>query len=181
MSVNELIREIHENATAHGWWEKARDFGEICALIHSELSEALEEYRANRPAFYVEGCLTLTDPEDWNGEKPEGIVTELADAIIRIFDYFGHEGVTLDFDPLKPSDETDDIAEYASFGEFVANCHADVTAAYDDVNGERREYLIDCISRIATYVGDEGFLRSVIAVKCEYNKTRPYKHGGKLI
>ena len=38
------VREIHENAVAHGWWIEDRDFGEICALIHSELSEALEEY-----------------------------------------------------------------------------------------------------------------------------------------
>lgn len=46
------VQEIHENAVAHGWWIEDRDFGEICALIHSELSEALEEYRDSRPMIY---------------------------------------------------------------------------------------------------------------------------------
>ena len=41
--LNELAKEIHENAKAHGWWEKNRTLPEVLALCHSELSEALEE------------------------------------------------------------------------------------------------------------------------------------------
>ena len=43
MTVNEFAKEVHENAVAHGWWETARSFPEVAALIHSEVSEALEE------------------------------------------------------------------------------------------------------------------------------------------
>ena len=45
MTVNEFAKEVHENAVAHGWWETARSFPEVAALLHSEVSEALEEWR----------------------------------------------------------------------------------------------------------------------------------------
>lgn len=42
-TLNEWARDIHQNAVAHGWWDEPRSFGDIVALCHSELSEALEE------------------------------------------------------------------------------------------------------------------------------------------
>jgi len=51
--LNELAKQIHEIAVAHGWWENECPFPEIVALCHSELSEALEEYRHGRPMSNV--------------------------------------------------------------------------------------------------------------------------------
>lgn len=84
MSINELAKDIHKNAVEHGWWEKERPLGEVIALIHTELSEAFEEYRDGKPMVYKEG------------EKPEGIAVELIDAVIRIFDYLAHEKVDIE-------------------------------------------------------------------------------------
>lgn len=45
MTISELQQEVHQTAKEHGWWEEPPSFPEIIALIHSEASEALEEYR----------------------------------------------------------------------------------------------------------------------------------------
>ena len=110
MNIKNFVTEVHENAKAHGWWDdETRSFAELIALCHSELSEALEEYRKGR---FPHETYQSADG------KPEGIPSELADVIIRIFDMCGH-------------------------------------------------YDID--------------IEAAIFEKHEFNKTRPYKHGGKVI
>ena len=84
-TLNDLAKEIYENAKSHGWWDKERSFGDIIALCHSELSEALEEYRNGKPMIYY--------GED---EKPEGVAVEIIDCIIRILDWAGHENIDVD-------------------------------------------------------------------------------------
>ena len=82
-TINTLACEANKNAVEHGWWEDERSFGEVVALMHSELSEALEYARKN--------------PNATSDHIPEftGVEEELADVIIRIFDYAGMKNLRL--------------------------------------------------------------------------------------
>lgn len=97
--LNELAEKIHNDAVAHGFWDDSpRNFGEMLALCHSELSEALEEDRSGMPGayFFKDDGLLCVDIDDSGVHKMEGTATEMIDCMIRILDYLGHEAVDID-------------------------------------------------------------------------------------
>ena len=104
MTISEIVERAHENAVKHGFWESEPEFGTAMALIHSELSEALEEMRAGNkirpgnpvPMVYYSGGGCVASVPTKCCLKPEGVAIELADAVIRIADLCGHMGIDLD-------------------------------------------------------------------------------------
>jgi hypothetical protein len=107
MTLNELGKLANENAKAHGFYDDPNPIPQQIAMMHSELSEALEEYRDGRMGLELSST-----------GKPVGFPYEMADLIIRVVDSCYELGIDLD---------------------------------------------------------------NAVAVKMTYNKTRPYKHGRKVI
>lgn len=75
-SLDDWAHHVHAAAQKHGWHDEERSVGDIIALLHSELSEALEEYRETGD---------VNKAEMFYG-KPEGFPIELADVLIRLLD-----------------------------------------------------------------------------------------------
>lgn len=83
--MSDMQEQIYKTAEDHGWWEGEPNIPEKLALIHSEVSEALEEYRKGIELDHV----YLADPKDPTS-KPEGFGVELADVVIRVLDLCGY-------------------------------------------------------------------------------------------
>lgn len=105
MTVNEYAKDVHENAVAHGWYDEKISFPEVAAMIHCEISEAIQEYREGKPLIY--GCCGFNGSyceHEQNCDKgkkdcsckPEGLAVELCDAVMRIFDYLAYCGVDIE-------------------------------------------------------------------------------------
>lgn len=88
MKLKQLVKfakACHKNSTEKGWWHKKNGkpikvtstlIASKMALVHAEISEALEEVRKGEDYYKMY----------LDGKKPEGMVVELADAVIRILE-----------------------------------------------------------------------------------------------
>lgn len=83
MTITELVNAAYATAKQKGWHDEDRNDAECIALMHSELSEALEAMR--KPEL-----------KDTHLPHLDAVGVELADTIVRIFDYCGMRNIDLE-------------------------------------------------------------------------------------
>lgn len=188
--INELIQECHKTSVEKGFYDNVNPFDERfistqIALMHSEISEALEEVLNNRYGIYYR--------EDG---KPEGFVIELADFLIRMFDLCG--ALNLDLATALTIVEKHCrivIDEELHVIKELALLHKELTEALEQVRDSKYSMVYmgnsyvpkgmvcefaHCYNHIVKLCDVTCLclpIYEAIKIKTEYNKKRQYKHG----
>ena len=79
--LREIQRTIWSTAEEHGWHGEDDTVPVKLVMIHSEVSEALEEYRNAEEGDDLAAVYYTA-----SSKKPEGFGVELADIVIRVLD-----------------------------------------------------------------------------------------------
>jgi hypothetical protein len=196
--IEDQVEYFHGVARSKGWWpgldqpwgRSAEDGGYPCnveeklALIVNEVvGEALEDYRSGRP---------LTEIRLTEKGKPEGFLTELADAHIRILDLVGGLDATSQFASSTHGRLALGAAGIDGSQSVPANVAAGLKWVTEPLyHGEATPStagyafgLARCFVRLHVFAQCHDLhdaLLSVIDRKAAFNLGRPFRHGGKIV
>jgi len=103
--INDLSKKVHENARSKGFYDYKKNIGEMLALIHSEVSEALEADRNKQycninsaESNVLMGWIDDIDfQKDYKDKVKGSFEEEMADIVIRVMDMCAFKGIDLEY------------------------------------------------------------------------------------
>lgn len=172
--LNQWAKEIHDNATAHGWHEEKHSPEHWLSLVMCEVAEAIEADRKGLLYSKTIVCYA-TDSSfcDWYNQNVKGFgEEEFADIVIRLLDM----AYELHGDNFQWETYTCQIDGPRRFYSFTKNA---LSLVVNFLGSDIRDICssIEYVYCWAEILGID--LDQHIEWKMRYNKARPYKHGGK--
>jgi len=180
LTLADMTAEIVENNRRLGWHDNPPAFTEAMAMLHSEVSEALEAWRVWGLADGTAG--SAISPGGDPGAKPEGIGSEFADILIRLLDDGYLYGVDLEREAAAGA-----LILGSSFPDNINTLHNLIARASmfwqdePDANAWRRELgaVLIFLRQLCELYGVD--LDAEYKRKAAYNRTRAFRHGGKRL
>lgn len=163
MNHQQLIERSHKQAVDKGFWVKPLTFDMAMALIISEIAEALEAYRKGR-----------VNP-DWNDTQAvkDSFEVEIADAIIRIYDWCGGNNFT-----LKPVYQNLPFNENEGYSFMIL--FKECCMCWEDNSNDIHFFNILLGTLLSYCENKEIDIEKYIMWKLDYNLNREYMHGKKF-
>jgi NTP pyrophosphatase (non-canonical NTP hydrolase) len=209
-TIAQMTAEVRTLNIEKGWRNPdgivGNTLGDYIALLHTEVAEATEAYRDHRledatlPHCAQEGCPRYgkhVTASDCGGKidhktgpgKPEGVGSELADTLIRLLDTADvfqlplfASGLTSDdllddLDDLNPHAIDPFLPPLQSFGDHMAWLSRRTDRLW--VDRAQAPYALRAVVTVARKYGFD--LATEYERKMTFNRTRPYRHGGRTI
>lgn len=202
IDFRQIAVEAHKTSRDHGFWIAPQDSLDLkVLLIHSEISEVVEEWRLSAkahggplftPIWQCESVRVLDEgPHEFdhglkcngglltpNYHKPVGFMSELADIIIRLGDLIAHYGFPVIVQEMLADDpRPHEPTRRVNLASTLRSVHASaghLSAMQCNLHQPALDVVVGC-QLIAQTVG--GDLEAAVRLKMAYNTTRPFKHG----
>lgn len=194
MDIKKLARSIHVSNKKKGFWDKARNEGEVLMLVITELSECLEADRKGRNGSIQLFEVDMARQSKFRYSKKrkleikrdffekhikDSVGDELADAFIRMCDYCIGFKIDINMSDIERSAITNGLEskklenlgeELLSICGMIDNMRRNMKVAYSRLIFAHLIWLANQL-RIP--------LEAHIKLKMWYNSSRPKMHGKK--
>jgi NTP pyrophosphatase (non-canonical NTP hydrolase) len=176
-AFEEMEAEVEAYCRDKGWWDQEVPFFTAMALLHEEIAEAGHAWRA----YGLEDMTEELRGAQHGLPKPEGVGSEFADILIRLLDDTTryHLGIA----ETHPRTARDFAVVTGEFLVDVNTLHGLVARASMDwpdapsLSAVSLAGLLVFLELLCDRYGID--LAAEYERKMAYNRTRPYRHGGR--